>query len=75
MVFNFLVHFRMCKIGLILFTMAKSSVPNYIDKNVLVEFLSISDSNLHTTVQEVRLISVDMQNRGADCFGDLSTII
>lgn len=75
MVLNLFIHNRLCKIRLILLIMAVPSVPNNIDEDVLLEFLSVLHRNLHALVQNVRLVSIHVDHRSISCFGDLGAVV
>lgn len=73
-VFDLLIHQRLSKGRLILFIMSISSVSNNIDKDVLLEFLTISDCYPHTLIKNVRLVSIYMDHGGINCLSNLSAI-
>lgn len=52
-----------------------SPVPHDIDEDVLLEFLSILDSDLHAFVQNIGFITVDMDDWSIDCFGDFRAVV
>ena len=75
MVLNFLVHFGLCEEGLVLLVVPKSSVSDDIDENVFLEFLFISDCDLHASVKQVRLVCIYVNYRRTDDFGNLGAVI
>lgn len=62
-------------IGLVLFAMSMSAVPNNVDENVFLEFLFISDCDLHASVKQVRLVCIYVNYRRTDDFGNLGAVI
>jgi hypothetical protein len=75
MVLDLFVHFRLGKERLVLLIVTISSIANDVNENVLLELLLIGDGNLHTAIQKIWLISVDMDYRGPDGLGYLCTIV
>ena len=75
MFFNFLIDFWLSECGLILLVVTVSSVSNYIDEDVFVEFLTICYCDLHDSVENVRNISVYVDYWGIDCFCYLCAIV
>lgn len=63
---DFLVHHRLGKGRLILLIMPVSSVTDDIDKDVLVEFLSVPQCHLQYLVDELRLVCVYVDDGGLD---------
>ena len=75
MILDLVVHNGLSKVGLILFIVAESSISDNIDEKVLVELLSEGDGNLHALVQNVRHISVHVNNGSIDDLGDFGTVV
>lgn len=59
---------------LILLIVTKSSVSDDINEDILLEFLSVLNGNLHTVIKQVWLISIDVDDWGSDNFSNFSTI-
>lgn len=75
MVFNFFIHNWLGEIGLILLIMSKSSIANYINEDVFLEFLAISDCNFNALIKNIRFVCVDMDDWSINCLGYLSAVI
>jgi hypothetical protein len=73
-ILNLLIHQGLSKVRLILLVVTVSSIANDINKNVLLELLTILNCDLHTFVQNIRLISIDMDYWGISCFCHLGAI-
>ena len=75
MIFDLIVHQRLSENRLILLIVSISSVSNNINKDIFVKFLTISHSDLDDLVQNVRSVSVYMDNRGIYCFSYLCAVV
>jgi hypothetical protein len=74
MVLDGLVQQRLGEGRLILFVVAISPVADQVDEDVLFELLAVGNSDLHALVEDVRSISVDVDDRSIDCLGDLGAV-
>ena len=50
MTLDFLIHDRLCEVGLILLVVAVPSVSDDVDKNILLELLSVGNSDFDAFV-------------------------
>lgn len=74
MVFDCLIHKWLGKGRLILLVMSISPVTYDINEDVFLELLPIGDCNFHAFIEDVRLISIDMDYGGINSFSDLSAV-
>lgn len=74
-IFDFLIHFRLGEKWLILLIMAEPSITYNINKNIFLKLLFISDSHLHTAIQNIWLIGINVNDRGSYDFGNLCAIV
>ncbi len=75
MIFNLIVHDRLCEIWLILLVVAISPKSDNVDEDILLEFLSILNCDLHAFVQNIRLITIYVNNWSIDCLCYLCAVV
>ena len=74
MVLYLLVHEGLSEGGLILLIVPVSSVADDIDEDVFLELLAIGNSDFHTLVEDIRLVSVDVDYGRIHSLSNLSAV-
>lgn len=74
-VLDLFVHQRLGKVGLVLLVVPVSPVAHDIDEDVLLEFLAVVHCYLHTLVEDVRLISVDVNYGRINCLRHFGAVV
>ena len=70
-----IIHFGMSVVRLILLTVTMPSIPNDIDKKILLELLFICNCYLHNAVQQIWLVSINVNDRCTNNFSNLCAVI
>ncbi|MQM40412.1 hypothetical protein KBTX_04465 [wastewater metagenome] len=74
-IFNFLIHSRLCKGRFVALIMAMLTVPYKINNHILTKFLSIFKSHLHGMYGFFGVIPIDMENWCQDHFSKIRGIL
>lgn len=73
--FDFFVHQGLSEERLVELVVAKPSVADYIDEDVLVEFVAVFVGDLHALVQQIGLVCVHVEDWSAHHLGNLRAVV